>query len=157
MRNNDLGVKEAKLLETIVQRCYGLLKLYIFTDEELKKKELISTMQNIDWFDPLSLSLSHTYTHASTYTHTHTHYCMQSFLSHVRAHTSLLTHPSQRYLQSNVAFLEFIAKRQTALRLCGRAIHNCMGWETYTETTLLNASHNYIKEVRWMCRCMGGW
>jgi hypothetical protein len=50
LRNNDLGVKEAKLLETVVQRCYGLVKLYIFTDEELKKKELISTMQNIDWY-----------------------------------------------------------------------------------------------------------
>uniref|UniRef100_A0A7S4N7Z7 SH3 domain-containing protein n=1 Tax=Paramoeba aestuarina TaxID=180227 RepID=A0A7S4N7Z7_9EUKA len=101
LSRNGFGIKEAKILETTVQKCFCLVKLHLFTQEDLqKKKELTSAVQNIEW-----------------------------------------------YLQSNVGFLEFYQNRSTELRLCGRALSSTLGWERYKETTLLNASHNYLKSI----------
>ena len=50
-------------------------------------------------------------------------------------------------MKSNVAFIEFFNKRSNEMRLCGRAINDCAGWEKYNQTILINASYNYIKEI----------
>uniref|UniRef100_A0A6U3BDE2 SH3 domain-containing protein n=1 Tax=Paramoeba aestuarina TaxID=180227 RepID=A0A6U3BDE2_9EUKA len=50
------------------------------------------------------------------------------------------------YLNSNVEFVRFVKGEHKELRLCGRAIVSTLGWEAYPETTLLNASYNYLKE-----------
>ena len=101
--------------------------LKFFSDKELARNpSLVSVMQNIDWFKytttpPLPATLL-----------TPPSLPFPSF-------------PSSRYIQSNIGFNEFLAKRSTELRLCGRAINSCLGWETFKKTSLLNASYNYIK------------
>ena len=43
-------MKEAKILETTVQKCFCLVKLAIFSPDELgKKKDLATAQQNIEW------------------------------------------------------------------------------------------------------------
>jgi len=51
------------------------------------------------------------------------------------------------YLQSNRGFASFAKKKSTELRLCGRAINSCEGWEVFTATTFINASFNYLREI----------
>tara|TARA_R110002050_G_scaffold122539_4_gene241142 strand:- start:1601 stop:1759 length:159 start_codon:yes stop_codon:yes gene_type:complete len=50
LRNNGFTLKEARLIETIVQKNYGLVKLHLFDADQVNgKKEMMSTLQNIEW------------------------------------------------------------------------------------------------------------
>ena len=43
-------MKEAKLVETLIQKNYGLMEMKLFDPAEAEKKDIAATMQNIDWF-----------------------------------------------------------------------------------------------------------